>query len=129
MAFAKKEWKNRLAEFAGRRRLINVDTGIETVVDVERDEGLVSQAGDAFSVENMNDLEQRIYDALEPQNITADSAKYADNAGHAQTAESATYAQTAESATYADSAGSVAYGNVTGRPTFSLSGSTLYINF
>ena len=49
-----------------------------------RDEGLVSQAGDAFSAVNMNDLEQRIYDALEPQNITAESAKYADNAGHAQ---------------------------------------------
>lgn len=35
----------------------------------------------------------------------------------------------ANSAGYASSAGSVAYGNVTGRPTFSLSGSTLTINF
>lgn len=35
----------------------------------------------------------------------------------------------ANSAGYANSVGSVAYGNVTGRPTFSLSGSTLNINF
>lgn len=118
MAFVKKEWKDRFTEFAGRRRLTDVETGAETVVDVERDEGLVSQAGDAFSAVNMNDLEQRIYDALEPQNITAESAKYADNAGHAQTAEAAAYA---------DSAGNVAYGNVTGRPTFSLSDTTLTI--
>lgn len=60
MAYEKKEWKDRVAEFAGRRRLINVDTSEELVVDVERDEGLVSQPGDAFSAQNMNDLENRI---------------------------------------------------------------------
>ena len=57
MAFIKKEWKDRLAEFAGRRRLTNIDTGEEMIVDVERDEGLVSQTGDSFSGKNMNDLE------------------------------------------------------------------------
>ena len=60
MAFIKKEWKDRLAEFAGRRRLTNIDTGEEMTVDVERDEGLVSQVGDSFSGKNMNDLEGRI---------------------------------------------------------------------
>ena len=60
MAFIKKEWKDRLAEFAGRRRLTNIDTGEEMIVDVERDEGLVSQTGDSFSGKNMNDLEDRI---------------------------------------------------------------------
>lgn len=60
MAFIKKEWKDRLAEFAGRRRLTNIDTGAEMTVDVERDEGLVSQVGDSFSGKNMNDLEGRI---------------------------------------------------------------------
>ncbi len=64
MAFEKKEWKDRLAEFAGRRRLTNVDTGEETIVDVERDEGLVQQIGDAFSGSNMNDLEDRIEDGF-----------------------------------------------------------------
>jgi len=60
MAFIKKEWKDRLSEFAGRRRLTNIDTGEEMTVDVERDEGLVSQTGDSFSGKNMNDLEGRI---------------------------------------------------------------------
>lgn len=60
MAFIKKEWKDRLAEFAGRRRLVNVDTNEEIVVDVYRDEGLVSQVGDSFSGKNMNDLESRV---------------------------------------------------------------------
>lgn len=60
MAFEKKEWKDRLVEFAGRRKLSNTSTGESTVVDVERAEGQVSQAGDAFSAANMNDLETRI---------------------------------------------------------------------
>lgn len=63
MAFVMKEWKDRKAEFIGRRRLID-EAGKETVVDVERDEGFVSQPGDMFSAVNMNDLEQRIYDAF-----------------------------------------------------------------
>lgn len=68
MAFEKKEWKDRLVEFAGRRKLNNTATGESTVVDVERAEGQVSQAGDAFSAENMNDLEQRIADGFEVMN-------------------------------------------------------------
>ena len=62
MSFVTKEWKDRLAEFAGRRKLTNVSTGEETTVDVSRAEGEVSQAGDAFSAANMNDLEQRVAD-------------------------------------------------------------------
>ena len=65
MSFVTKEWKDRLAEFAGRRKLTNVSTGEETTVDVSRAEGEVSQAGDAFSAANMNDLEQRIKDAFD----------------------------------------------------------------
>lgn len=117
MAFEIRAWLDRLAEFPGRRRLINADTGEESVVDVERDEGMVQQAGDAFSAANMNDLEQRIAEAFESRDTSVD---YASTAGHAETADSAGYA---------NSAGSVAYGNVTGRPTFSLSGSTLTIDF
>ena len=63
--FVPKEWKDRLAEFAGRRKLINVSTGEETTVDVSRAEGEVSQAGDAFSAANMNNLEQRIKDGFD----------------------------------------------------------------
>ena len=65
MAFVPKEWKDRLAEFAGRRKLTNVSTGEEMIVDVVRNEGTVSQEGDAFSAANMNDLEQRIKDGFD----------------------------------------------------------------
>lgn len=61
MAFVKKEWKDRLVEFAGRRKLKDVKTNTITTVDVTRNEGAVMQAGDAFSSENMNSLEDRIY--------------------------------------------------------------------
>lgn len=68
MSFVAKEWKDRLVEFAGRRKLTNVSTGEETTVDVSRAEGEVSQAGDAFSAANMNDLEQRIKDGFDQVN-------------------------------------------------------------
>lgn len=62
--FRKKTWQDRIVEFAGRRTLVDVEAGKETLVDVYRSEGAVSQAGDAFSGENMNGLEQRISDAF-----------------------------------------------------------------
>lgn len=68
MAFVTKEWKDRLVEFAGRRKLKNVTTGAETVFDVSRSEGAVSQAGDAFSAANMNNLEQRIKNEFDTVN-------------------------------------------------------------
>lgn len=68
MAFVTKEWKDRLVEFAGRRKLKNVTTGVETVFDVSRSEGAVSQAGDAFSAANMNNLEQRIKNEFDTVN-------------------------------------------------------------
>lgn len=63
--FTKKEWKARIVEHPARRILQNVDTGEETTVDVSRDEGAVTQDGDAFSSSNMNDLEERIEQAFE----------------------------------------------------------------
>lgn len=60
MAFVTKTWKDRMVEYAGRRKLKNVATGEEVLMDVSRSEGTVSQAGDAFSAANMNNLEQRI---------------------------------------------------------------------
>lgn len=64
MGFAKKTWQNRLVEYAGRRKLTNVSTGTQQVVDVAREEGSVSQEGSAFDAANMNDLEQRISDGI-----------------------------------------------------------------
>lgn len=69
MAFSKKTWANRVSEHPTRRKLTNVDTGVETIVDVAREEGIVSQEGDAFSRTNMNDLEQRIEDAFNDEHV------------------------------------------------------------
>jgi len=60
MAFVTKTWKDRLVEFAGRRKLKNVSTNEEVLYDVSRSEGTVMQAGDSFNATNMNELEQRI---------------------------------------------------------------------
>ena len=65
MSFVKKTWKARLSEYPNRRILTDTTTNEQTRVTVARDEGTVSQQGDAFSAANMNDLEQRIYDAVE----------------------------------------------------------------
>jgi len=66
MGFVKKTWKDRLVEFAGRRSLTKVSGSVDGVmiVDVMRSEGNVSQVGDTFSAENMNDLEDRIADTF-----------------------------------------------------------------
>lgn len=64
MAFTMKTWVDRVVEYAGRRKLKNVTTGTEELVDVARSEGTVSKEGDAFSAENMNNLEQRIHDTF-----------------------------------------------------------------
>lgn len=63
MGFVNKVWKNRISEYPTRRTLTKEDGSTE-LVTVSRSEGTVSQEGDAFSADNMNDLEQRIEDAL-----------------------------------------------------------------
>ena len=61
--FKRKEWKDRVTEYPTRRNLVKEGGSTETVT-VERNEGNVSQEGDAFSAENMNSLEERIGDAF-----------------------------------------------------------------
>lgn len=68
MLFITKEWVDRLVEFAGRRKLSNVSTGEEMIVDVAREEGAVLQEGNAFNATEMNDLEQRIADGFNSLN-------------------------------------------------------------
>lgn len=92
MAFEKKTWEDRLAEFPGRRRLVDVDTGKEYVMDVSREEGLITKVGDAFSGNNMNGLEQRIADGFgscpesaEIKKISVVSALPQDAANHPDT--------------------------------------------
>lgn len=59
MGFTKKTWKNRKAEYINRR-LLTMEDGSTNLVTVARDEGTISQEGDAFNAVNMNDLEDRI---------------------------------------------------------------------
>lgn len=63
--FEKKTWQNRLSEHPTRRQLVDVDTGTTQTVDVTRAEGQIYTTGDGFTQTNMNDLEQRIYDAFD----------------------------------------------------------------
>lgn len=67
MAFKKKTWLGRIAEFPNRRRLTKED-GSSELVTVSREEGQISQEGDAFSPENFNDLEERIDQAINELN-------------------------------------------------------------
>ena len=60
MAFIKKIWKDRISQFPNRRT-IN-DGYVTKQVTVGRDEGTITEQGDAFDASNMNDLEQRIED-------------------------------------------------------------------
>lgn len=69
MAFKKKTWTDRVAEFINRRILTKEDGSTE-LVSVARSEGNISVEGDAFNAENMNDLEQRIADEFASQNVT-----------------------------------------------------------
>lgn len=67
MAFSQKTWVSRQSEYPNRRRLTKSD-GTTEIVTVERLEGTVSKEGDAFSDENMNDLEQRVADEFDTLN-------------------------------------------------------------
>ena len=58
MSYEKKIWSDRQTEFPTRRKLIATNT--TNIYDVERAEGTVYDAGDAFSASTMNDLENRI---------------------------------------------------------------------
>lgn len=62
MAFNKKTWKDRISEYPNRRT-IN-DGYVTKQVTVGRDEGTVTEEGDAFNASNMNDLETRIEAAI-----------------------------------------------------------------
>lgn len=74
MSFLKKLWKNRESQYPSRRTMTRVDTGASMTYDVERAEGVVTQVGDDFSAESMNDLEDRIEDAFDNVTFDVDSS-------------------------------------------------------
>lgn len=71
MAFTIKKWIDRISEYPNRRKIKN-KSGIEESVFVSRDEGTVQQEGDAFSAQNMNDLEERISEAFGDVSVLID---------------------------------------------------------
>lgn len=73
MAFNKKTWKDRVAEFINRRLLTKED-GSTDLVTVARSEGTISVEGDAFNAETMNDLEDRVEAAFNELNTNLVSA-------------------------------------------------------
>ena len=62
MAFVKKTWRQRQSEYPNRRRLEPVP-GYPKMYDSHREEGLVMEEGTPLDAANLNDLEQRIFDA------------------------------------------------------------------
>lgn len=63
MAFSPKAWKDRISEYPNRRTLTYPDN-TTVIATVARNEGEITEAGDLFDADNMNDLEQRIDDAI-----------------------------------------------------------------
>ena len=90
MSFKQKTWKDRISEHPTRRTLTDVSDNTTKTVNVAREEGTISQEGDAFSAANMNDLESRIaggfstlsQDSLKmsSSNLSSDSIKFGINA-------------------------------------------------
>lgn len=69
MAFSLKTWVNRISEYPNRRKLTHEDGSTE-LVTVARAEGQISTEGNAFSAEEMNDLEKRIADEFSSTNLS-----------------------------------------------------------
>lgn len=112
MAFNKKTWKDRVAEFINRRLLTKED-GSTDLVTVARSEGTISVEGDAFNAETMNDLEDRVESAV--NELTTNVNKKQD-ASTAITASNISL-QSVKYATSAGSANAVAWSKVTGKPS------------
>ena len=74
MSFERKTWEDRVSQYPTRRKIIDVDTGTESTVDVERAEGEVASAGTPLSAEMFNDLEGRI--AVEFDNVAKAYLRY-----------------------------------------------------
>lgn len=63
--FLQKEWKDYLAEHPNRRRLKIIGSSEnELIVEVIRDVGTVTEEGDLWSAENMNNMESRLGDSF-----------------------------------------------------------------
>ncbi len=76
--FSKKVWKDFVAEYPNRRKIKNVATQEEQVVEVQLDVGTIQENGDKWAMTPMNDLEDRIDQAF--SDVEGTVSYYADNA-------------------------------------------------
>ena len=61
MSFVTRLWQDRVTQYPSRRIITNVADSTDTkTVTVTRDEGTVTQTGDAINAEALNNLESRI---------------------------------------------------------------------
>lgn len=112
MAFNKKTWKDRVAEYINRRLLTKEDGSTE-LVTVARNEGTISVEGDAFNAETMNDLEDRVESAVNELTTNVNKKQNASTAITTSNigSQSVSYAITA------GSANAVVWSKVTGKPS------------
>ena len=83
--FSKKTWKDFIAEYPNRRKIKNVDTQEEQIVEVQLDVGTIQENGDKWQMSSMNDLEDRIDSAFEDIEDSVsvyveEASEYADDA-------------------------------------------------
>lgn len=118
MAFSLKTWVNRISEYPNRRKLTHEDGSTE-LVTVARAEGQISTEGNAFSAEEMNDLEKRIADEFSSTNLSlnnclksvSDGKSTVASAITAQGVSTAADAEFATMATNITTAGNARYNN------------------
>lgn len=108
MAFSLKTWVNRISEYPNRRKLTHEDGSTE-LVTVARAEGQISVEGNAFSADEMNDLENRIKGGFDEVSQSLDDTKKSVSDGKSSIASAITNngVTTASDATFATLASKV----------------------
>jgi hypothetical protein len=126
MSFIKKIWKDRISEYPTRRNLEKSD-GSSELVTVSRSEGNISQEGDAFSAENMNDLEERISNEFEALNTNITNKFQAPDYTNKQVISSNTYTVTEDGyvALYVHKGNNGVFQSATYRGTLTINGTVV----
>lgn len=71
MGFVKKLWKNRVSEFPRQYQMTQTANGRKQLIELELKDGAVTEEGDRFDADTMNDLEDRIEAALNSAGVNS----------------------------------------------------------
>lgn len=71
MGFIRKIWKNRISEFPRQYQMTQTANGRKQLVELELKDGAVTEEGDRFDADTMNDLEDRIEAALNDAGVSS----------------------------------------------------------